>query len=502
MTVTWDWDVEAYISAAWVSLKRDIEIFKSPVVAERGIDGSDITNRVASPGSLSLSLDNGESNSAGLLGYYSPEHANFRANFGRNTLIRLSFSYLGTDYYKFYGFITDLEPTIGQFKERSSILSATDYMQRLAAAKINLLSVQQDQRSDQIAQTIITAMETAPLNTDLEQDDYTLPFALASEQDERTSPMGVLQKICQTTLRYVFMRGNTTDGETLVMQSEKDRASNSSAATLNDTMSSMSIRRSIDNVKNRIIGKVHPVRVDEEATTLIYENDNDLKVGGGDTETFTFRFKDPQNLATRISAIDVVDPPVADTHYRASKYENTTKNDANGNLSIVTTIGGNSAAWEIENTGGSFLFINLVNIFGRGIYYFNPFDVIAETGDADRETTYDFFYMSDHLRAKQYLVRLLERTSSEEPDIESVKFFADENATLMGYAMTLDIGDRVTVQETATGVGGEYTINRVSYTIETDGTLGCEWGLEPADSNDYFILDSSLLDGADVLSPY
>ena len=502
MTVTWSWDLQAYISSSWVSIKRDVERFKTPVVATRGINGSDITNRVAEPGLLTCSLDNGESNSGGKLGYYSPDHANMRANFGRGTKVRLKITYDGTDNYKFLGTITDLEPSAGQFKGRSSFLSATDYMQKLAEKRLNLLAVQQDKRSDQIIDTILDSMPAAPTNVTLDTDKFSLPFALSGEMDEKTTAMGAIQKVCQTVLGYAYIRGNITDGETFVFQREQSRAATASAATLTDTMTEIKVTRNTDRIKNHIVGKAHPVRVDDDAGTLLYELESDIYVDGGDTQTFTFRYRDPLNLATRISAIDVVTPLVADTHYRASKYEETSANDANGILTITDTNGGNSSKWVIENTGGYRAFINLVNIFGRGIYYYQPVEVVVESGSGDKSTTYDFYYLSDTYRAKQFLYRLHQRISADTSEVESLSFFADENATLMDAAMDLDIGDRVTVTETATGVSGEYIINKVSYTIETDGTLRCDWSLEPADTTDYFILDSSLLDGTDVLSPY
>jgi hypothetical protein len=362
--------------------------------------------------------------------------------------------------------------------------------------------VQQDKRSDEVITAIVGAMVTAPLNTSYATDKFTLPFALSSEMDEKTTAMGSVQKVCQTVLGYFYVRGNTTDGETLVFQTEGARALKASAATLNNTMSEMSVKRPGEDIRNRLIGKVHPTDVDDEATTLLYELDNEIYVDGGETKTFKFGFKDPQNKASRISAIEVVSPLVAGTHYRASIFQNTTKDDANSLLTITPTNGGNSSEWQIQNTGGVRVYINLVNIFGKGIYYYNPVTLIKESGSADKEESYDFFYLSDLNRAEGFMSRLLTRSSASTPEIETVTFFADASATLMDYAMDLDIGDRVTVQEAATGLNGQYTINNVSYTMETNGSLRVDWGLEPADTSSYFILNSSLLDGTDVLSPY
>jgi len=497
----WSWDLEAYISSVWTPFTEDILTHKSPIVASRGISGAGITNRVAAIGNLTTTLDNGKSNSAGLLGYYSPQHANMRANFGRDTKVRLKFTFNSNEYVKWKGYISDLDPTPGEFKERESYLSAVDYMKKLAKQRLKLLSVQQDQRSDEILQTVINSLSAQPDNIDFETDNFTLPFSLSSELDEKTTAMGFIQKLCQTVLAYCYLG----DDETLVFQREETRVTQASAGTLNNTMSKLVTGRpNDDDIINKLIGKVHPTRVDEEPTTLIYENDNEIVILGGDTQVFTFQYKDPQNQASRISALDVNNnsPLEANTHYRASHFQRTTKDDANSDLSITDTNGSNSSEWEVENTSGSSVYLNLINLFGKGIYYFNPVTVTEETGDADREATYEFYYLDDVIRARGYLTHLLNRASSDVPVIESVSFLASANETLMGYAMTWDIGTRITPIETVTGLNRDYTINHVTYTLQPDGELLVEYALEPADTVSYFILDQSLLDGPDVLSPF
>ena len=502
MAVSWTWDLEAKISGVWTSIAADIMCHKAPITAIRGMNGRGIMDRVAAPGSMTCTLDNGESNSGAALGYYSPDHANMRANFGRNTEVRLKLTYSGNTRHIWKGYITDLQPTPGRFRERESYLSATDFMQRLAEHKLKLIEVQEDQRSDQIVTTVLGNMSVSPASTSIETDKFSLPFALSSEMDEKTTAMSVLQKLCQTVLGYIYIRGNATNGETFVFQREETRANQSSSATLDNTMSELRTSRNADDLKNKVIGFVHPVRVDEDGDTLLYELDNEMPLDGGDTQNVTFKFRDPNNQAVRISAKDVVTPLVENVHYRASAYANTTEYDMSSSLSITPTVGGNAVEAELQNTGGQRMFINLINLFGNGIYYYNPIELYAETGDGDRPVTYDFYYLSDTYRARGFLSILLYRVTTEITHVESVAFLADYNATLMGYAMNVDLGDRVTITEAVTGLSDDYTINKVTYTIQTDGTLKVEWSLEPADTHSYFILDSSELDGADVLSPY
>jgi hypothetical protein len=501
-SLDWSWDLEAYISASWTSIAEDVLLRKQSVVATRGIDGSDVTSRVASPGSLSCLLDNGQSNSAGLLGYYSPDHTNMRANFGRDTLIRLKITYNGTPYYKWRGFIADLEPTPGQFLDRQTPLSATDFMQRMVEHKLQEIAVQENKRSDQVMDTILDNMAVAPVNVSLDTDKFTLPFALHSEQDERTTAMGATQKLCQTVLAYAYIRGDTTDGETFVFQREETRAATPVAATLDNTMSGLKLSRPTDNKHNHLVGQIHPARVDTDATTLLAYLDNEIPIAGGETFAITLRFRDPLNQASRISAKDVVTSLVGDLHYRMSAFAGGTGTDLTAHLTPTVVAGGNAVRIALTNGSGTRGFINQLNIYGKGIYLYAPVEIHVESGAADKQLNYDFFYLADPYRATTFLTHLHARASSETSNVENVWFYADTNATLMGYAMTLDIGDRVSLTENATGLVGEYIINKVTYTLTTTRGLRVDWELEPADTHSYFILDSSLLDDTDVLSPY
>lgn len=502
MSVSWTWDLEAYIAGSWTSIAADVLSHKAPITATRGIDGNDIATRVAQPGSLTATLDNGESNSAGLLGYYSPDHANMRANFGRNTDVRLKITYGGNTRYIWKGYITDLSPTPGRYQERESYLSATDFVQRMAEHKLKLIPVQENKRSDQLVQTVLDNMSTAPASTSIETDKFTLPYALTSEQDERTTALSAVQKIAQTVLGYCYIRGNATNGESFVFQREETRAQQASVATLDNTMSTLRISRNADTLLNKVIGYVHPVRVDTDPTTLLYELDNEIQLAGGDAQKLTFKFRDPTNQAIRISAKDVVTPLVTGINYRMSAYANGILEDMNASLTVTPTVGANALEAQLANSGGQMGYINKFSIFGKGIYYYNPVEIYVESGDGDKPVTYDFFYLSDTYRAKAFLTALHYRSSTELTNVDTVSFLADYDATLMGYTMNVDVGDRVTITEAATGLADSYTINKVTYTIQTNGTLRVEWSLEPADTHTYFILDSSELDGTDVLSPY
>lgn len=506
VTFTWSWALEAYISAAWVDITDDVLTHDHPTVISRGINGNSITDRVASVGSLTTTLDNSSTNSAAKDGYYSLGHANQRANFGRDTRVRLKFTFNGSPYYKWHGWIRNLEPLPNRFGKRESYLSAVDFMQKLIEHKISGIPVQENQRFDQLIQTVLDNMSDAPLNTSLEVGTYSTPLALTSEQDEKSTAMSVIQKICESFLLYVFVKGNTTDGETLVAQSEKARYTAESAFTLDNTMSAIQFNTDPDHIKNRILGSIFPARVDEGAETLLAELTDDYPLDAGDTKSLDLRFRDPLGASNRISGKDIVTTLIEDTHYRMSAFQDTELGDMNSLLGISLTAGSNSASVSVTNNGGVRGFINRIRVYGNGIYLYDAVGVEVSNGSGDKVTSYDFHYLQDHYRARDYLTVLLRRTSSDILQVDRVMFYADFNATFMGYAMNYDIGSRITLKEYMTGLNADFTINHVMYTLETNGTLRVEYIPEAAESVVFFTVQDPTLgeldNAANLLAPF
>lgn len=506
ITFTWSWALEAYLSGAWVDITDDVLTHSHATVISRGINGTKITDRVASVGSLTTTLDNSSTNSAGKDGYYSLGHANQRANFGRETRVRLKFVHNGTAYYKWHGWIRNLEPLPNRFGKRESFLSAVDFMQKLVEHKISGIPVQENKRFDQLAQTVLDNMTDAPLNTSLEVGEVTTPLAIHSDQDEKSTAMSVIQKICETFLAYAYVRGNTTDGETFVVQSEKTRYTADSVFTLDNTMSEIKTNNDPDRAKNKIIGSIYPARVDQGAETLLAELASDYPLDAGDTRTIEMRFRDPTGGSNRISGKDIVTPLVADTHYRMSAFANTELNDMSAQLGVSLATGSNTAKVSVTNNGGVRGFVNLIRIYGNGIYLYDAIGIEVENGSGDKVMSYDFHYLQDHYRARDYLAVLLRRASSGALQVDRVMFIADYNSTFMGYAMQYDIGDRITLKEYMTGLNSDFTINQVTYRLETNGTLRVEYALEAAESVVFFTVQDPVLGEIDnaayVLAPF
>ena len=97
---------------AWTDIKDDVYVSRQ-VKATYGIMGEMPKDRMARTGTLDFILRNDDSNSGGLAGYYSPDHANLRSGFAIGAGTRLKFTYSGSTFYKWTGALAKINPAAG-----------------------------------------------------------------------------------------------------------------------------------------------------------------------------------------------------------------------------------------------------------------------------------------------------------------------------------------------------------------------------------------------------
>ena len=93
-SITFEIDFDA---GSFTDVSDDVKMTPSPTW-RRGIMDNGPQDRVARIGTLSFALKN-------LDGKYSPGHASVQDGFGVGNKVRLSFTFEGATYYKFYGII-------------------------------------------------------------------------------------------------------------------------------------------------------------------------------------------------------------------------------------------------------------------------------------------------------------------------------------------------------------------------------------------------------------
>lgn len=486
--------LEAELSTnVWTDLAADVE--QGSLNFQYGIPQTGPLDLVASTGTLHAELNNSQANSGAKEGYYTAGHANQRSGFDEGTQLRVKITYGGTSYYKWVGRISRPTPIAGVHGPRRVELEAVDWMDQAAQQRISQLAIQTSKRVDQVLPAIFADMPIAPRATSYAIGVETLSRVFDTDNDERMSPMAVIQKMMRNEYGLGYLMGDTTGGETFRFDSRHTRALNtSSIVTLSSTMQDLQIEYSREAVKNLIKVRIYPKKVDAAATTVLYEAQQKFSINAGQSLTLILAYRDP-TTARPISGSDVVYPLVADTDYKFGSSEGTA-NDLNGSLGISATIGGNSTRVVLTNNAAVTGYVNLLKLRGKGIYAYDPQtleskDTTSINKRGELTLNVDLEQHDSQVKGQAFADYLKNRCHVPCKVPRSVRFLANRSSTLMTAALAGEISSRITLQESMTALNSDYFINAVHFEIAAGGLIWCEWTVVPADSMALFIWNTS-----------
>jgi len=180
-------------------------------------------------------------------------------------------------------------------------------------------------------------------------------------------------------------------------------------------------------------------------------------------------------------------------------------------LTVTATTGQSGVRMLITNGSGAVAFLTQLQLRGRGIYDdgatgHEATDAASITTHGEHVLDYDMPYQSRQDVGQAAADYLLAKSKDPLAQAQAITVFGRDD-TLLAQILTRDISDRITLSETVTGVSDDFFINAVELTILASGHLVARYALAPASDpfamgGTYFILDSSALDGPDVLAPF
>jgi len=481
-----------FSGSTWTNVTPDW-IFPPNTTGKYGIPGTGPKDLVATTGTMKFALDNSPWNSSGCLGYYSPDHTNARSGFDIGTATRLKITYSGSTYYKWRGTIKGIAPDAGQYGERRSQIDCVDWMDKAANYKLDLLPLLASVTSDCAIATILNDMPTPPAASTLATGVDTLAQVLDTDKDENTTALAAFQKIAESGLDYIYVKRDQTGGEVFKYDSRHTRLKiSTTTACLNDTMTGLQVMRDQKNIYNRIRATTYPRRVDSASVVLFTLQGDPPGIGIGETKNYWGRFRDPVGAATRISA-SAVETPVAGTDY---EFSSTTGGggDMNANLGISASVGANAIRYALTNNSAIQTgYLTSLMARGLGIYLYDP--VVVEKTDTDSASqhgdlpmTLNLVYQDAPLVGEDFANWLLSRLKDPRSDIKGVRFIANTSDALMKAFLQVEPSDRVEITETATGISDEFNVNGISFNIDANGLITCEWSLvESIDDKFWFI---------------
>lgn len=486
------------LDLGWTNVTADVRAAE-PIHIHRGNFGNDVKDRVGNIGTCSLAMDNSADNSGGKIGYYSPDHPNKRRELDDDTLMRVGLTYGVKKRYKFQGRIKDISPDSDRYGKLLSHFSAEDWFAEAAIAPMRGLEVQLNKTDDQLIRSLLTIMDHPPGSTDLSVGLDTNAYAFHDELGESTKVLAVLQKIAQTGAGVIFVVGNETTGEILQFRNRQDLGTvGAPVATLDHSMRRLQPKRTTRKSIKEIVVVGNPVFVDAAATTVLFSLRREIQIPPGGTALFTARYTDPSGAGKRISGTEIVNPPVADTHFKFSSSSGS-GNDLNSSLQFLTyKVGADQVDVVVKNNANVVGNLWFFTVVGKGIY---PYDAISYTAVNPNTTKGDTLkfempYQDDYNVLVDVGNALMAFYQNNETDVPEVEFIANRSEALMNSMLDVEPNSLVAVIESdVTGINSQYYANGLDIMIHRKGTkIDVVWSIVPAKLANFSIWDENLWD--------
>jgi hypothetical protein len=260
-------------------------------------------------GKLKYMLNNSDGNLAETQGFYAPDNSAVASGWDLSTEVRLKITYGGTDYFKFLGKVSDLNVKTGTKRNLDVKVSVEDWMRDASTAKIQLLAVQENQRTDQVIDTLVSAMDAQPRATSYATAQETLPSVLDDVRDGRTVVLTALQRSILSEFGFLILIGDTVGGGTLLFQDRHARVKDRTVqiTLTSDDIAELKFQHDKKLIFNEVRAKVFP-RDEGASVETLGQLDSSLEIAAGATDTIRLQYRDPDLLDARLSGKDLYCP--------------------------------------------------------------------------------------------------------------------------------------------------------------------------------------------------
>lgn len=485
----------------WTDRSLDVDA-KSGIDCYRGMPGGGPLDRVAEPGTANLAFTNSAANSDGLLGRFSPGHANKLPGFGVGTGLRIAivigdgwctddwseeWSEFATEHVIWTGHIVKIEPEPDQYAPVLSFVEAQDYMGRLLRAAIPACDIQVGVNEADAVSTIIEAMGVAPRDTEITDGPDTYEYALDQVRAEGDSPIAELQRVGQSSYSTMYVRSS---GLFKYEPRNERRASSGTLPSVAIALDEDDLRVGrvpdiIDNTLDRVTrvrGLLTPREVDGEvgSEVVLFALTDPIPFPTGET-VISFLYTDPDDRGLRAGGVQLL-TPAENTDYDFNTEIDGTGTDVSGSVSVSASFCGDFVTFTIDNSAGATVYPVTPDSPGpsetllqvRGVAIIAKEEAIFEatstpSADAGEVTlTVNMAYLSSVEVAQAYADWLRDTLADDERQVVSVPLHLDNADTDRAATIAaLEISDRFTLAETVTGITASqsFWINGIGYEI-------------------------------------
>lgn len=491
-TLEVDWDGDGVFEVG-----EDVTADLISVDIDRGL--TDPLRRVAKVGRLNCVLRN--TNRA-----YSPP---LNANALPRRQCRFSMTYNSITTVLFRGFIEQLAPDFGQYRRRQISISAVDAISLLQLHELRL-ALQLNKRGDELISAVVADCYTPP-GTAYDVDLETFPFGADQWSDDvlygasRQRALNAIGDICRSNWGWFYIRG---DGYAVFENRHHRLLDTTTQAAFSDTMMQLQYKKSVESVYNEVEVVAHPRTVGGSNEVLWQLEVTDSRVDPSTAIRYNVRYRDPDNKDFDIGGKDMISP-VSGADYQMTSQPDGAGSDVTANFTVSATLYANGAEIVVTNNSASQVgYINLLRIRGLAVRVYAPpifreIDSASQAAYQKRALKVDAVLQDDQLVAQDQAKYLIGRYATPLDEISGLSFWANSDATRMGYARDLEISSRISLTEYQTGLSGfECFVQSIRHAISQAGRLHrVEIDVEKADAGDFWLLGTSTL-GVDTRLAY
>ena len=495
----------AVIGGTLTDITADVRNFQNVELAY-GVMGTGSTDRIAGTGTLSFGLNNSVTNTHGKAGAYSPGHVDAVAGWEIGAKIVFSIAYSGTTYTKFVGSLSDISPDTGK-RRQGVVCTATDWMDNAARAKVKNVTIQENKRADQLIDTLVTeSVNEPPESTSYATGQSTFEIAFDNLLDAKTTVMKGLSDAVVSELGYLYIKGSTSGGGVLTMESRHSRPKFGAAVgSFDNTMSGLDVMRSRESLITRSYIVTHP-RTTGTGNVVLYELTTTgaiPEIPAGVTITINCPFKETSLNAYRVAASSI-ETPVSGTDWIANSSSDGTGTNLTTSVNVtIKNEAANSAELEITNGAGATAYVTTLQLRGISVSdvsetVFSATDIRSAMRYGEIDSRIDMAYEQRSGEfANELASYILEVYKDPGYSIDSFWIQSNKSDYLMTQSLAREPGDKITfaesfsgIAETSGGAPNTFFINGCEMTVHTpSGMIDTRWILAPASRQSAWVLD-------------
>ncbi len=421
-------------------------------------------------------------------GRFSPEHENALSGFTLGRVVRVRVSAAGSLVELFRGAITKIDPRAGGKGARRCTVTCEGWLSRMRQQPFEL-PLQTSQRADQIAAAIIEAVGAYPPGygsedayTHFETGVETFPY-FADNLDDNARVYDALRVLAASEATGRFFQER--DGRLRFWDRRYLMKRHAVQATFEDTMAEMDYAYGAE-IRNQVVVKYHPRQYEGDGPYVLSRHDEGIKFRNAQEEKEIYlRYSDESDIT--VSTSNPITPERRVDFWGNNKEDGSGDLDFSGALSVSAEHFGTYSKWTVGNGGLSFCLAagatqrGADRITDRGRQEVRRSDDESIASYGLHPHTIDTQAQPSHNVARALAYWTVGKFSQPRGEIKRLTIRPLRDAALRAQAVERQIGDRIRLKETQTGVDADYFIVGERWRVgEGAKEVEVSWVVEPA----------------------